>query len=108
MGRVRVFISDPWLLDQLLNTILQAVHPCPHLGHHGGITGRNQCPGPPGLANGQMVSCLETLTMCSGSAVCGGGRVEWGGLFWTQLSPLWTCNQQSGCYHPRPVKVPEA
>ena len=31
MGRGWVCISDPWLLDQLLNTIPQAVHPCPHL-----------------------------------------------------------------------------
>lgn len=59
-------------------------------------------------ANGQMASCLETLTMCSGSAVCGGGRVEWGGVFWTQLSPLWTPNQQLGCYQPRPAKMTEA
>ena len=43
-----------------------------------------------------------------GLSCVGGGRVEWGGVFWTRLSPLWTCNQQSGCYHPRPVKVPEA
>lgn len=96
-GRVRVFTLDPCRLNQLLNTILQAVRPCPHLSHHGGITGRNQCPGPPGLANRQMVSCLETLTMCSGSAVCVGGRVE--------CSGLGTPTQPSGCYQLRPAKM---
>ena len=44
-----------------------------------------------------MVSCLETLTMCSGSAVCVGGRVECSGLG-TPTQPL-------GCYQLRSVKM---